>query len=206
MPAVGSPGENIRIEVVVKNLGLRETSDYELVVFEDANNDSVLNVGELIVELAGVWVDALDSTSIIHTYQNPAQGVHHLGFIVECPNDMDLTNNRTFKTLNVVGVIGELALSPAIFSPNNDGFNDRLQIDYRLPEPGGKLTISIFDTRGIRVYDICRNEPWSVAQGTLYWDGRTSRGQIPIGMYIVYLEYKYHDKKTRAKKTTILAR
>jgi hypothetical protein len=206
MPAVGSPGENIQIEVVVKNLGLRETSDYALIVFEDINNDGVLNAGELIAELPGIWVDALDSVSIFYAYQNPTQGTHHLGFVVEFPGDMDLTNNQAFKTLSVIGVIGELALSPAIFSPNNDGLHDRLQIDYRLPEPGGKLTISVFDTRGIRIHDICRNEVWTLAQGTLFWDGRTSRGEIPIGMYIVYLEYRYHDKITRAKKTTILAR
>jgi hypothetical protein len=206
MPAVVTPGENVQIEVIVKNLGLRETNDYDLVIFEDANNDSIINANELIVELAGTWVDALDSVSIIYTYQHPAQGTHYLGFIVEFPGDMDPTNNRVFKTLSVIGEIGELALFPAVFSPNNDGMNDRLQIDYRLPESGGKLTISVFDTRGIRIHDVCRNEPWMFAQGTLYWDGRTAKGQTPIGMYIVYLEYQYHDKVTRAKKTTILAR
>jgi hypothetical protein len=206
MPAVGSLGEDIQIEVIVKNLGLREAGNYDLVVFKDINNDSVMNTGELLAELPGIWVDALDSVSIFYAYQNPAQGTHHLGFVIEFPGDMDLTNNQAFKTLSVIGVIGELALSPAVFSPNNDGVHDRLQIDYRLPEPGGKLTISVFDTRGIRIHDICRNELWTLAQGTLFWDGRTSRGQIPIGMYIVYLEYKYHDKVTKAKKTTILAR
>jgi hypothetical protein len=206
MPAVGSPGENVQIEVIVKNFGLRETSDYDLVVFEDINHDSILNTGEMIAELSGIWVGALDSVSILYTYQNPGQGSHRLGFVIEFADDMDLTNNQAFKTLSVIGVVGELALSPAIFSPNNDGMNDRLQIDYRLPEPGGRLTISVFDTRGIRVHDICRNETWMLAQGTLYWDGKTSRGKPSTGMYIVYLEYKYHDKMTRAKKTTILAR
>jgi hypothetical protein len=75
-----------------------------------------------------------------------------------------------------------------------------------LPEAGGRLTISIFDARGIRIHDVCRNEYWVLEQGTLYWDGRTSKGQTPIGMYVVYLEYKIHDKITKAKKTTILAR
>ena len=206
MPAAATPGENVQIKVIVKNLGLRETGDYELVIFEDANNDSSMNAGEMIVVLAGIWVNALDSVSINYTYQNPEQGVHYLGFIIEFADDIDPTNNRSFKNFTVIGEIGELALSPQIFSPNNDGINDRLQIDYRLPEAGGRLTISIFDTRGIRIHDICRNEPWMFVQGTLYWDGRTSKGQIPIGMYIVYLEYQIHDKISRAKKTTILAR
>ncbi len=205
-PAVATPGENVQIEVIVKNLGLRETSDYTLMIFEDLNSDSLVGPNELIVELAGMYVAALDSVSITYTYQHPAQGVHLLGFFIDFAGDVDPTNNRAFRTLNVIGDIGQLALAPDIFSPNDDGINDRLQIDYRLPESGGKLTISIFDTRGIRIHDICRNEQWMLAQGTMYWDGRTSRGQIPIGMYIVYLEYRYHDKITRAKKTTILSR
>lgn len=206
LPAVATTGENVQIEVFVKNLGLSGTSDYELVVFDDINADTTMNDGELIVRLEGQWVNALDSATLTCTYEHPAQGSHALGFMIEFAPDVDPSNNLAFKTLNVIGEIGELALSPPIFTPDNDGLCDRLQIDYRLPEPGGKLTISIFDTRGIRIHDICRNEPWIMEQGTLYWDGRSAKGDLPIGMYIVYLEYQYHDKVTRAKKTTVLAR
>ena len=205
-PAVAAPGEDVLIKVVIRNLGLRETDGYDLVIFEDENTDSTINTGEMIVSLDGIWVSALDSVSLLYTYEHPVQGTHHLGFMLDFPDDVDLTNNRAFKTLKIIGNIGELALYPSIFSPNNDGINDRLQIDYRLPEAGGRLTISIFDTRGIRIHDVCRNEYWMLEQGTLYWDGRTSKGQIPVGMYIVYLEYQIHDKITKAKKTTILAR
>jgi len=205
-PAIAKPGEDVHIRVVVENLGLGETEEYELLIFDDANQDSVMNAGELIVVLDGMMIHSLDSVSMLYIYQHPAQGTHYLGFLVDFPEDVDTTNNLAFKTLMVIGELGELALSPAVFSPNNDGINDRLQIDYRLPEAGGKLTISIFDSRGIRIHDICRNETWVEEQGTLYWDGRTSRGQIPIGMYIVYLEYQIHSDITRAKKTTILAR
>jgi hypothetical protein len=206
IPAAVTPGEDVQIEVTIKNLGLRETNEYDLLIFDDVNRDSVMNSAETITAIDGMLVNGQDSVSIFYTYQHPAQGTHYLGFYVDFPDDLDPTNNVAFKTLRVIGEIGELALSPAVFSPDNDGLNDRLQIDYRLPEAGGKLTISIFDSRGIRIHDICRNELWVEEQGTLYWDGRTSRGQIPIGMYIVYLEYQIHDNITRAKKTTILAR
>lgn len=206
VPAVAAPGDNVQIEVFVKNVGLRETSDYEMVIFDDANLDSVMNPGELVVGLAGIWVNALDSAALFYNYQHPAQGTHSLGFIIDFPYDVNPANNLAFKPLIVMGVIGELALSPAIFSPDNDGIDDRLQIDYRLPEAGGKLTISIFDTRGIRIHDLFRNEAWSHERGTIYWDGASAKGLVPIGMYIVYLEYRYHDKITSAKKTTILAR
>jgi hypothetical protein len=206
VPAVATAGENVQIQVVVENLGLSGTSDYVLAIFDDLNMDSLINSGEIIVELEGLWVNALDSTTLFYTYEHPSQGTHCLGFYVEFPPDINPANNLVFKSLGVIGEIGELALSPPIFTPDNDGINDRLQIDYRLPEAGGRLTVSIFDTRGIRVHDICRNESWTSEQGTLYWDGKTPRGDLPIGMYVVYLEYQYHDKVTRAKKTTVLAR
>jgi len=206
VPAVATTGENVQIQIVVRNLGLSGTSDYTMAIFDDTNVDSVMNNGELLTEIEGLWVDALDSTVMYYIYEHPAQGTHFLGFILEYLPDVNPHNNVAFKSLSVIGEIGELALSPAIFTPDNDGINDRLQIDYRLPEAGGTLTISVFDTRGIRIYDLCRNEPWTIEQGTLYWDGKTSRGDLPIGMYIVYLEYQYHNKVTRAKKTTVLAR
>lgn len=206
VPAVATTGENVQIRVVVKNLGLSGTNDYSLAIFEDLNMDSTMNNGELVVELEGLWVNALDSATIPYTYEHPGQGVHALGFWIDFPADVNPANNLAFRSLSVIGEIGELALSPPIFTPDYDGINDRLQIDYRLPETGGKLTVSIFNTRGIRIHDICRNEPWTSEQGTFYWDGRTSDGDLPIGMYIIYLEYQYHDKVTRAKKTTVLAR
>jgi hypothetical protein len=205
-PATGAPGEDIQIIVVIKNLGLMPVNEYDLLIFNDANQDSVLNTGELITTLDGLWIGAQDSVSMLYMYEHPSQGTHNLGFVVDFPADVDQTNNLAFRTLRVVGEIGELALSPAVFSPNNDGFNDVLQIDYRLPEAGGKLTISVFDMRGIRIHDICRNELWIEEQGTLYWDGRTAKGNTPIGMYVIYLEYRIHTEITRAKKTTVLAR
>jgi hypothetical protein len=205
-PATATPGENVLITVVVKNLGLRETEEYDLLIFNDTNRDSMFNAGELLVALDGILVNALDSVSMLYTYEHAAQGTHLIGFIIDFPADVDQTNNIAFKTLKVVGEIGELALSPAVFSPNNDGFNDLLQIDYRLPEAGGKLTISVFDMRGIRIHDLCRDEIWNEEQGTLHWDGRTSKGDMPIGMYIIYLEYHIHAEITKAKKTTVLAR
>lgn len=206
LPAVAMTGESVQIEAYVKNYGLSGTTDYQLMVFDDLNDDRSMNAGELIVNLGGQWVNALDSVVLTYTYEHPAQGTHALGFMIEYPPDVDPSNNLAFKSLHVIGEIGELALSPSIFTPDNDGTNDRLQIDYRLPEAGGRLTVSIFNTRGIRIHDICRSETWTLEQGTLYWDGKSSRGDLPIGMYIVYLEYQYHDKVTRAKKTTVLAR
>ena len=205
-PAVLKIGEDLQITLRVKNHGLRPTADYDVLIFDDENGDSIVNTGELIHQLNGLFVNALDSVAISYTHEHPSQGTHHLGFQLEFSPDQNLANNLVFKTLQVLGEIGELSLSPQIFSPNGDGLDDYLQIDYRLPESGGKLTISIFDTRGIRLHNLCKNEPCDTDQGTLYWDGNSSKGRVQTGMYIVYLEYQYQNKLTKAKKTTVLAR
>ena len=206
VPAVAMAGEDVRIDIVVSNLGLSGTDEYRLIIFDDQNGDSTMNSGETVADLAGIWVGAQSSVMHSYTCEHPAQGSHLLGFTVEYADDVNPANNRAFKVLIVTGEIGELALMPPVFTPDNDGINDLLQIDYRLPEVPGRLTISVFDTRGIRIFDVCRDEPWTVEQGTLYWDGRSSRGDLPRGIYIIYLEYQYHDRVTRAKKTAVLGR
>lgn len=205
-PASVKAGEDLQIEIEVKNLGLRETDEYGVVVFDDENGDSSANANEILTQLDGIMVNALDSVSLFYTYEHPSQGAHMLGFEIAFPYDQNPDNNLVFKELQVLGEIGELALSPQIFSPNADGIDDVLQIDYRLPQPGGNLTISIFDMRGKRIHDILKNELSNQDRGTLYWNGTSSKGEVPTSMYIVYLEYRYSNKITKAKKTTVLAR
>ncbi len=205
-PATVKIGEDLFIETRVKNFGLRETDDYELLVFDDQNNDSILHDNELLHEIDGEFVHAFDSVLLSCTYKRPTRGCHTLGFRLDFSDDVNLENNLVFKDFMVVSEIGELVLSPRIFTPDNDGINDRLQIDYRLPESGGQLTLSIFNTRGKLLYHICKNELCSIENGTFYWDGIVNGKKIPSGMYIVYLEYRHHDRMTKAKKTTVLAR
>ncbi len=205
-PAIVNTGEDVNIAMRIKNYGLRETDEYSLTVFDDKNNDSILNSDELITQIAGLLVYASDSVSIVCTYKYPEQGMHMLGFQVNFPGDRDLTNNLAFKELRVVGEIGELVLSPAIFTPDNDGIEDNLQIDYRLPDAGGLLSIAIFDSRGKLVRFLCRKELCLLGSGTTYWNGKTGSKDLPTGLYIVYLEYYNQNKVIKAKKTTILAR
>lgn len=206
IPAALKTGEDVNIEIRVKNLGLREVSEYELLIFDDENNDSVMNTNELLVQIDGDLVYPSDSVSLFYTYNHPSQGMHNLGFKLDFSDDINLENNLVFKEFIVSGEIGELALSPRIFTPDNDGINDRLQIDYRLPESGGLLTLLIFDTRGKLLHNICKKEPCSITTGTIFWNGEAGAKKIPSGMYIVYLEYRYQGRTTKAKKTTVLAR
>ncbi|MGQ9664349.1 MAG: T9SS type B sorting domain-containing protein [bacterium] len=206
IPAKIEPGENINIKIGVANNGLRPTADYRLFIYDDRNHDSLLDVSELIYDMPGELVGAFDTIFLFYLYTKPPQGDHRMGFKIDLANDNNPANNIAFRNFQVVGKIGELCITPAIFTPNNDGINDNLQIDYRVPESGGILTISIFNSRGIKIYDILYKKIVNTDKGTLYWNGETNEKPAQTGMYIVYLEYQHHNKITRAKKTAVLAR
>ena len=204
-PAVLKIGDDVQIDARVTNQGLHEAENYTLIIYEDHDQDSILSADEIIVQLNGTTLYPADSTDFLFTYQHPAQGTHSIGFYVDFPADRNTINNTAFKELKVIGEIGELSLSPAIFTPNNDGIEDRLQIDYRLPDDGGMLDLAVFNSRGKLVHYLCRDNYCHHVHGTLFWDGCANNRKLPTGLYIIYLEYQYHNSVTKAKKTAILA-
>jgi hypothetical protein len=206
IPAKIQFGDDVTIEVIIMNNGLRATDEYELLIFEDRNGNLLRDADELLDHVPGQPVAAFDSVSLFCVYKHPAQGTHSLGFEVDFPYDRYPENNLTFRELTVVGEVGELALSPCVFTPDRDGINDQLQIDYRLPAAGGLLTLLVFNARGVCIHNICRREYCHEDRGTVYWNGSTDGGKAPTGMYIVYLEYQYQSTTTKAKKQSVLAR
>ncbi|MBN2621023.1 gliding motility-associated C-terminal domain-containing protein [candidate division WOR-3 bacterium] len=206
IPAHVQFGDDVTIEVVIMNNGLRATDEYELLIFEDRNGNLLRDADELLDHVPGQPVAAFDSVSLFITYAHPSQGTHPLGFEVDFPYDRHPENNLAFRELAVFGEVGELAVSPCVFTPDHDGINDRLQIDYRLPAAGGLLTLLVFNARGVCVHSMCRREYCSEDRGTMYWNGVSDAGKAPTGMYIVYLEYHYQSTTTKAKKQSVLAR
>jgi hypothetical protein len=83
---------------------------------------------------------------------------------------------------------GSFELENEVFSPDNDGFQDVLLINYKLDVPGFIANVQIFDRRGRMVRKLTSNEVIGT-QGTLSWDGTTdTRAKARIGPHIVYIE------------------
>ena len=84
-------------------------------------------------------------------------------------------------------VTDEFSLSYKVFSPDDDGMQDILYIDYNLPEPGFCATVIIYDMQGRPVRDLERNTLLGVS-GRLSWDGTRDNGKkVSVGMYIIYI-------------------
>ena len=99
----------------------------------------------------------------------------------------------------------EITLSPEIFSPDNDGYNDNLLISYTFGAPGNNATITIFDASGRTVRNLVHNELCGTT-GAFSWDGITNdRLKASIGRYIVFVEiFDMNGNVKRYKKGTVL--
>ncbi|OQP49325.1 hypothetical protein A4H97_28715 [Niastella yeongjuensis] len=102
---------------------------------------------------------------------------------------------------------GQVTINPAVFSPDNDGFNDFAVIDYQLPEPGVVANIRIYDANGRLVRYLVQGATLS-ATGRFRWDGLGDRSnKLPIGTYIVLTElFNAQGRKKKFKQTVTLAR
>ncbi len=99
-----------------------------------------------------------------------------------------------------------VTVEPEVFSPDNDGRDDVLNILCQFAEPGYTCNISIFDDRGREVRQLINNELLGT-EATFSWDGLTSENQkAGIGIYIIFVEVFDLNGNTRHfKKTAVLA-
>ncbi|MDD4216425.1 MAG: lamin tail domain-containing protein, partial [Bacteroidales bacterium] len=81
-----------------------------------------------------------------------------------------------------------ISIEPEVFSPDNDGFDDRLTISYNLGEPGYTATIAVYGSGGNFITYLKNNEMLGV-EGDVFWDGFDNGNNLcQPGIYIVYIE------------------
>ena len=87
----------------------------------------------------------------------------------------------------------QFELTHPVISPNNDGIEDLLAIQFSKIPVNCLLNMRILDLHGRTIYQVTNNELLS-EEGTLFWDGITDKSQkCPIGAYIVYIELVDHQ-------------
>jgi len=101
---------------------------------------------------------------------------------------------------------GEFELVEKVFSPNSDGDNDFLIINYKLNKPGYVANVKVFDDEGFEIDQIVSNGLLAT-EGLITWNGTTSEGSISqIGLYIIIAELFHPDGEIKNfKKVCVLA-
>jgi Lamin Tail Domain len=113
--------------------------------------------------------------------------------------------NSQFKTDEQLK--GDITISPAIFSPDNDGQDDVTTFNYQFSEQGYVCNITVFDANGRLVRNLVRNALCGL-KGYFRWDGLDEKNHsLPIGVYIVYAEvFNLKGKTKKFKQAITLAR
>jgi len=106
------------------------------------------------------------------------------------------------QTKSETEIQDEILPEPKAFSPNGDGYNDRLTIKYRFSKPGYQANVRIFDASGRQVNYLVKNLSLS-QEGTWFWDGDSDNGQkLTIGVYIILVEVFDQAGQTKVFKKT----
>lgn len=104
-------------------------------------------------------------------------------------------------------VKGEVTLTPAVVSPDNDGQDDFATLSYEFPSPGYVANIIIFNASGRLTRRLQRNALCGI-KGNYRWDGLGEDGKkLPVGIYIFVTEiFNLEGKKKLFRNSIVLAR
>ncbi len=91
--------------------------------------------------------------------------------------------NSQFENLELVK--NKVGLASKTFSPDGDGFEDVLEINYQFAKSGVFATVNIYNDQGILIKKLQKNTTIATT-GTFIWDGLNDVGQMSkVGIYIV---------------------
>jgi hypothetical protein len=94
-----------------------------------------------------------------------------------------------------------VSVTPEIFSPDNDGYEDVTAIRVREPEPGFSVRIMVWNSAG-RLVRVLADHVYSGSDSQFFWDGMDDQNQkCPWGLYIIFVEILHPEGSVkRAKK------
>ena len=165
-------------------------------VDEFAYNEKMHNA--LLADVKGVSLERINPnlpTNDQSSWQSAAQTA---GFATPTAKNSQFTDPSQ--------VDDEFELSLKVFSPDGDGFEDYVMINYELPEHGYIANIMVFDSRGRRVKRLAANMTLGTT-GSIKWDGTNDGGgRVSVGAYVVFIEaFDLRGNIKRYKKTVVVA-
>ena len=134
---------------------------------------------ELLDDEDGKSLERLDPTALSNDQNNWHTAAESIGFATPGKE-----NSQYYPAITN----GEFSYTSETISPDNDGFEDVLQINYKLTEPGLIGSFTIYDDRGRKVAEVLKSELMAL-EGTFVWDGvRSDNTKATIGAYIGLFE------------------
>ncbi len=153
----------------------------------------------LLDNIEGVSLERLDPERNTQEKGNWHSAASTVGFATP-----SYQNSQFFEVANQGSDI--LSIPVKTISPDGDGFQDVLLINYQLDRPGFLAKVDIFDARGRLIHQLAKSELLANG-GNLKWDGTLEDdSKARIGIYIVWVELTNPDGTIeRFKETVVVA-
>jgi len=145
----------------------------------------------------GVALERINPDNETNSLSNWTSAAQSIGF-----GTPGLKNSSYDIDETEVSVVG---FKKKIFSPDSDGVDDRLIINFDLKKSGYVANIRVYNSFGREVRRLASNLTLST-QDELFWDGLlASKVRAPIGVYVFYFELFHPDGDVKTyKKTCVL--
>ena len=165
-------------------------------VLEEFSYDHAMH-HPLVADESGVSLERRNFSQDVNSLDNWHSAAATHGFATPGYANSSLIENES--------AVEWLKIEPKIFSPNDDGYNDRLVIHMSPGEPGWTANIRIFDTTGREIRRLSNNELLA-STSQLEWDGRKENHQLAeLGIYIIAIETFNTSGQTKSfRKTCVL--
>ncbi len=135
----------------------------------------------LLSNVDGVSLERISFTGTSHNKNNWYSAASTAGYAT--PGYLNSQANEGIASIN-----RNFELKENIISPDDDGYQDLLFIEYQLPQSQYAVNIDIYTLQGILIKNLANNETLA-RQGVITWDGTDNKQQkAPIGIYLIKIK------------------
>lgn len=98
----------------------------------------------------------------------------------------------------------EITISPDVFSPDGDGFDDACFVTYHFDEAGYTMNTYIFNVAGQLICHLAKGELIG-QEGSVIWNGLDDHNnKVPVGVYVVVTEVFNFEGKVKQFRNAVV--
>ena len=149
----------------------------------------------LLTSVSGVSLERVKFDRETQNVNNWKSSAESYGFATPGYQNSQFSNNQIYEDV--------LRITPEIFSPNQTGNADYVEISCNFEESENRVTITIFDRNGNLIKTVANNQICALHEVFL-WDGVSEKNyRVPPDLYIVKMEYWNLNSKRKTVKKTV---